>query len=85
MVALAPALDDAEAEGLPERDRLVERPRLDVDVVQPGAGQLDVREDAVQTLVHLVRQPGHHAVDHDHRGHAKRRQSYRLRHCRLLD
>ena len=31
-----------------------------------------VREDAVDAALHLVREAGHHAVDHDHRGHAQR-------------
>ena len=42
-----------------------------VEPVERGRLDHDVGEDAVQPVAHLVGEPGHDRVDHDHRGHAE--------------
>ena len=41
------------------------------DAVERAALEHDVREDAVDPLLHLVREAFHHGVDDDHRRHAE--------------
>ena len=51
---------------------LVHVPIRIVKAVHPVAFDHQVREDAVNAVLHLTVEAGHHAVDHDHRGHAER-------------